>query len=92
VIAWADGGRTDLNNLTLLCGYHHREHRKRGWTGQMINGAPHWRPPSWIDPSQTLRRNTTHHIPVRLSLPPALAPTGQSTPRPMTARSGRLAS
>jgi hypothetical protein len=92
VIAWADGGRTDLNNLTLLCGYHHREHRKRGWTAHMTDGSPHWRPPRWIDPSQTLRRNTTHHIPLRLSLPRMPALTGQSTPRPMTARSGRPAS
>ena len=29
VIAWADGGPTDLDNLTLACGFHHREHRKR---------------------------------------------------------------
>ena len=29
---WVDGGRTDLDNLTLVCGFHHREHHKRGWT------------------------------------------------------------
>jgi Domain of unknown function (DUF222)/HNH endonuclease len=67
VIAWADGGRTDLNNLTLMCGFHHREHRKRGWACQMTDGIPRWRPPRWIDSAQTPRRNTTHHIPVHLS-------------------------
>jgi hypothetical protein len=49
VIGWVDGGRTDLDNLTLVCGFHHREHRKRGWTCHMTNGVPYWRPPSWLD-------------------------------------------
>jgi hypothetical protein len=26
VISWEDGGPTNLANLTLLCGYHHRRH------------------------------------------------------------------
>ena len=74
VIGWADGGCTDLENLTLVCGFHHREHRKRGWTCHITNGVPYWRPPSWIDHTQTPRRNTTHHIPLQLSRPtsPAL--------------------
>jgi Domain of unknown function (DUF222)/HNH endonuclease len=59
VIGWVDGGRTDLQNLTLVCGFHHREHRKRGWTCHMTNGVPHWRPPSWLDPIHTARRPTT---------------------------------
>jgi hypothetical protein len=25
IVGWADGGRTDIDNLTLLCGHHHRE-------------------------------------------------------------------
>ena len=33
----------------------------------MTNGIPYWRPPRWIDHTQTPRRNTTHHIPVHLS-------------------------
>ena len=74
VIAWADGGRTDIENLTLLCGFHHREHHKRGWSCHMSNGIPHWRPPRWIDPIQTPRRNTTRHIPLHFTTPrmPAL--------------------
>jgi hypothetical protein len=74
VIAWADGGRTDIENLTLLCGFHHREHHKRGWSCHMSNGIPHWRPPRWIDPTQTPRRNTTRHIPLHFITPttPAL--------------------
>jgi hypothetical protein len=74
VIAWADGGRTDIENLTLLCGFHHREHHKRGWSCHMSNGIPRWRPPRWIDPIQTPRRNTTRHIPLHFTTPrmPAL--------------------
>ena len=29
---WADGGLTDLANLILLCGYHHRFLHEHGWS------------------------------------------------------------
>jgi hypothetical protein len=29
---WADGGPTDLDNLILLCGFHHRFVHEHGWT------------------------------------------------------------
>ncbi len=29
---WADGGPTDLDNLILLCGYHHRFLHEHGWS------------------------------------------------------------
>src|SRR5689334_17729488 len=73
VIPWVDGGRTDLPNLTLACGFHHREHRKRGWTCQMTAGVPDCRPPRWIDHTQTARRNTTRRLPVQFRVAPALA-------------------
>jgi hypothetical protein len=57
LVAWADGGSTDLDNLTLVCGYHHREFERGGWSCQMSDGRPHWIPPAWIDPTQTPRRN-----------------------------------
>jgi hypothetical protein len=50
---WINGGPTDLNNLTLVCGYHHRSFEHNGWTCTMINGLPHWTPPAWTDPDQT---------------------------------------
>jgi hypothetical protein len=56
---WADGGRTDLDNLALLCGYHHRVVHHGGW--QVIMAAdrhPEFIAPPWIDPDQTPRRNT----------------------------------
>ena len=63
VIAWADGGPTNADNLVLLCGYHHREYAARGWVITMTHGVPHFIPPPWLDPHQTPIRNTTHHPP-----------------------------
>lgn len=57
IISWADGGATDLDNLTLLCTFHHREFARGGWSCRMIDGQPHWIPPAWIDPARTPRRN-----------------------------------
>jgi hypothetical protein len=53
VIPWYRGGPTDLNNLTLLCGYHHREHATRGWQVTIHHGLPVWIPPTWIDRHRT---------------------------------------
>jgi hypothetical protein len=50
---WIDGGPTDLNNLTLLCRYHHHNFSSRGWTCRInAGGLPEWRPPRWLDPDQ----------------------------------------
>jgi len=57
IVAWADGGQTDLDNLTLVCGYHHREFDRAGWSCQMTDGRPHWIPPAWIDPTRTPQHN-----------------------------------
>ncbi|MFX4273587.1 DUF222 domain-containing protein [Propionibacteriaceae bacterium Y1685] len=45
---WISGGRTDLDNLTLVCKYHHRNFQAAGWACEMINNVPHWRPPDWL--------------------------------------------
>jgi len=60
VVPWALGGGTDLDNECLLCGFHHREHEKRGWQVVMKYGQPYWIPPPHIDPAQTPIRNTIH--------------------------------
>ncbi len=53
IVPWIDGGPTDLDNLTLLCVYHHRNFEQRGWTVRMNDqGLPEWRPPAWVDPDQ----------------------------------------
>ncbi|HZC25709.1 MAG TPA: HNH endonuclease signature motif containing protein, partial [Actinopolymorphaceae bacterium] len=63
VVEWIDGGRTDLDNLCLGCGHHHRQFARRGWKVIMQDGRPWWIPPPWIDPDQTPVRNTMHPPP-----------------------------
>ncbi len=45
---WALGGKTDLDNLILLCGYHHRFIHQKGWhiTGNPNDGVT-FRKPDW---------------------------------------------
>ena len=39
---------TNLNNLTLLCRYHHHNFAARGWTCRInAHGLPEWTPPRW---------------------------------------------
>jgi hypothetical protein len=60
VIPWQAGGPTDVDNLALVCGYHHRTFEARGWQCVMQGGRPHWIPPSWIDPQRRPIRNRLH--------------------------------
>jgi hypothetical protein len=60
VVPWTLGGGTDLDNECLLCGYHHREHEKRGWQVIITDGQPYWIPPPHIDPAQTPIHNPIH--------------------------------
>jgi len=57
---WALGGETNLDNLAIACGYHNNEGPARGWRTVMIDGVPHWQPPSW-HPIQQPQRNYLHH-------------------------------
>ena len=53
IVGWVDGGKTDLDNLTLLCGYHHRHFAERGWRCRINpDRLPEWIPPRWVDPEQ----------------------------------------
>jgi hypothetical protein len=53
VTPWTDGGATDLDNLTLLCRYHHHNFLARGWDCTINpDGLPQWRPPWHIDPAR----------------------------------------
>jgi hypothetical protein len=53
IIDWILGGPTDLNNLTLLCRYHHSHFLQKGWTCRInTDGLPEWIPPRWIDRDQ----------------------------------------
>ena len=60
---WQFGGRTDVQSMALLCGYHHREFEPRGWRIVMVDGMPWWIPPRWIDPQQRPIRNHAHDYP-----------------------------
>ena len=55
----SSGGPTDLDNLTLLCTYHHHNFLARGWTCRInTNGIPEWIPPRWVDRDQKPLINT----------------------------------
>ena len=52
--SWAEGGPTDLDNLTLLCSYHHHNFLSKGWECRMgEHSLPEWLPPWWIDRART---------------------------------------
>jgi hypothetical protein len=57
VVAWQDGGPTNLDNLTLLCEHHHRVVHHTGWEIRMVNGIPWFIPPALIDPQRKPLRN-----------------------------------
>jgi hypothetical protein len=68
IVDWADGGETNLDNLTLLCSYHHHHFAGRGWTCRLNEDRlPEWRPPRWLDPRQRPLLNA--RIRQRLILP-----------------------
>ncbi|HEX8095133.1 HNH endonuclease signature motif containing protein [Jatrophihabitans sp.] len=55
--AWRHGGATDLDNLCLLCDFHHDRIDTGGWTITMLDGVPWFVPPVWVDAEQRPRRN-----------------------------------
>ncbi|EOM77598.1 HNH endonuclease [Rhodococcus rhodnii] len=58
VTHWADGGGTDLDNMVLLCGAHHRHVHHSEWT---ITSTPRGRPtftPPGVDPPGAQRHHT----------------------------------
>jgi len=59
---WSHGGPTALENLVLLCSYHHGEiHRPNGWAVFMeADSHPSFIPPTYIDPRQRPQRNNYH--------------------------------
>ncbi len=58
---WSRGGPTDLDNLALACSRHHDEIHQGHWELHVIDGVPWARPPRWINRTQPLLRNATHH-------------------------------
>jgi hypothetical protein len=62
VRSWSAGGPTSLDNMLLLCSYHHGEiHGASGWTVFIdTDGRPTFVPPRHVDPLQRPRRNLYH--------------------------------
>ena len=57
IIHWLLGGKTDIDNLVMLCREHHRVIHDSGWMVRIRDVHPEFIPPKWADPSQTPRRN-----------------------------------
>ena len=59
ILDWIRGGLIDLDNLTLLCRYHHTHFLQKGWSCRLNDdGLPEWIPPWWIDRDQRPQLNT----------------------------------
>jgi len=59
IVDWILDGPTDLENLTLLCRYHHTHFLHKGWSCRInSDGLPEWIPPRWIDHDQQPHTNT----------------------------------
>lgn len=55
-VPWFEGGCTDLDNLMLLCPFHHRVYDLEGWALEWRGGVRCFIPPAWVDSAQTPRR------------------------------------
>lgn len=71
IIAYARGGQTTVDNLTLVCPFHHRWFERSGWDSVFARGLPAWRPPKSSDPRQRLLFHSRFRIAL-LGLPPEL--------------------
>lgn len=57
IIPWAAGGSTNISDGVLLCSRHHHVIHEGNWAVESIYGIPWFRPPAYLDPKRTLRRN-----------------------------------
>ncbi|WP_376775180.1 hypothetical protein [Saccharopolyspora phatthalungensis] len=48
-MSWIDGGPTELANMTMLCGHHHRAVHSQRWEIEMRDGRPVFVPPATVD-------------------------------------------
>lgn len=60
---WRDHGPTEINNLVLLCSYHHQLLHHGYWTVAIREGRPWFTPPDWIDPTQQPRLGGRPRVP-----------------------------
>ncbi|MEC3979501.1 HNH endonuclease signature motif containing protein [Amycolatopsis sp. H20-H5] len=61
ILEWVLNGLTNLDNLVLLCGHHHRLIHCSAWEVRIAtDGLPEFIPPDYLDPLRKPRRNTLH--------------------------------
>jgi hypothetical protein len=61
IVPWVEGGSTDLDNLILLCPFHHRCFDNDGWELATIEGERYFIPPAWVDPDRRPRPAGKRH-------------------------------
>lgn len=60
---WAEGGKTAIDNLVMLCAGHHRHLHAENWLARINpHGLPEFIPPRAVDPSQTPRSGSRADI------------------------------
>jgi Domain of unknown function (DUF222) len=92
ILDWILGGLTDLDNLTLLCRYHHTHFLQKGWSCRInTDGLPEWIPPRWIDQDQRPHINTRNQAHPHPTTTPPRQPTATNTHRCITASTLELA-
>ncbi|MEJ2861598.1 HNH endonuclease signature motif containing protein [Actinomycetospora flava] len=60
---WRDHGPTRIDNLVLLCSYHHQLLHHDHWTVKILDGRPWFTPPDWIDPHRQPRLGGRPRVP-----------------------------
>lgn len=58
IVPWASGGTTSLSDGVLVCSRHHHVLHEGKWTVESIHGIPWFRPPKYLDPGRSARRNS----------------------------------
>ncbi|WP_328306440.1 HNH endonuclease signature motif containing protein [Actinomycetospora sp. NBC_00405] len=61
---WFHGGPTRLDNLVLLCRFHHQLIHAGHWNVEIHHGRPWFTPPPWIDPDQQPRLGGRPRVPL----------------------------
>jgi hypothetical protein len=62
---WLDHGPTCLDNLVLLCRYHHQLIHHDHWTVEILDGLPWFTPPAWIASDRRPRLGGRPRVPLR---------------------------
>lgn len=75
IIAYSLGGETAVDNLTLVCPFHHRWFERSGWESRFLRGLPAWIPPKSVDPRQQPLFHSRFRVAL-MDMPPELPLTG----------------